>query len=112
MSCRHEGCAREATHAVRITVPPTGWPIEAGRNLTSVFGLKLCRDHALEMTADQFFCEATNEADGTHKLRTVFTAMARAKGSQIPPDFDRAFVEPVRLDHPDARPLFDMDGKR
>lgn len=87
--CAHTGCGRPATHAPKICVPATGWPIDLHQPLSAILMLKVCRQHVAEA-----FHPTENFKPGS-PLRTVFEVLARGK---VPPDFARAFVTPIRLD--------------
>lgn len=94
INCDQVGCKQEAKYAPKICVPAMGWSIAMHQPLAAIMGLKLCEKHCRKFPAkDQFYNEETRET-----WRTIFEIMARATGSSIPPDFERAFVTVVRLD--------------
>ena len=95
--CASDGCQNEATHAPKICVPASGYPQTEKQSLVSIMGIKLCEQHCQEFPAqEQFFSPECRDA-----WRGIFLMMARAAGSNIPPDFHRAFVVPAALDSDD-----------
>ena len=103
MKCQREGCQRQATHAIKICVPASGWPKDEARALQFILGMKCCRDHAAAFDpADVLLQPTPNDPDATF-ADVVLPAMARMSGSTIPPDASRAWTVPVRLDSEDFK---------
>lgn len=85
--CMRRGCRLPGTHAPKIIVPdkvnPTRTACEA-----VISELQLCRTHAEKFTADSLFL-----------VNPAMQAIMRAAAAKATadPDFDNAYVEPVRL---------------
>lgn len=101
MKCGMDKCEAEATHAVKVCVPATGWPINMHQPATLTVPFKCCRDHVRRFDIQEFF--RLNP-----KLAEVFRILLKGK---CPPDFERAFVEPIPLDDPDLLKLESMKAK-
>jgi hypothetical protein len=84
--CQRQECLRPASMAITLNVPAKGFPISLHQPIRMVLGLRLCRHHARETTAEHLL---------TPELKGAIEALARGKA---PPDFDRAFVSPISLD--------------
>lgn len=101
--CAERDCARRATHAVKLYVPPTGFPADPKRSLSMILGVKFCRDHAQAFRPEQLL-DVPNEKGST--LRDAIPALARvaaaAQGRDpdaiAAPSADRAWCEAIRLD--------------
>lgn len=93
--CDRDGCSEPASHAPKLCVPATGRPIDTHQPLAIIFGLQCCRKHVDEMKAETFLSEP--------QVKMMFEMAARASCAQsgvdyIAPDFDRAFIEKIRID--------------
>lgn len=91
MNCQREGCKKEATCALGINVPATGWAIDAHKPLHVCFSLVMCDEHYDEIDLKTQFFNLERMLEG------IFEAAARMQGSSIPPDFSRAFKNKVGL---------------
>jgi hypothetical protein len=99
MKCGDSNCEAEATHMPKICVPATGWPIDQHNPISVVMGLKLCLKHTRAFRAKE-----TLGLKGEHTMRKVIEVMAKSYGG-VPPDFARAFVQPISIDSPEGRAL-------
>jgi hypothetical protein len=102
MTCNREGCTREATRYLRVTVAPYGYPI--ARGMSVILGLELCLSCALETKAADLFCE-----EGKRQLRE---ATRIATKSEVPLDFTRTKIEVRRLGDADWQMLDRMRVKK
>lgn len=73
-------------------MPAMDWPIDAHQPAQMIMGLKCCLDHTREFNPQEFF-------DQNPKLKEVFRVLLQGKQ---PPDFARAYIEALPLDHPDV----------
>lgn len=95
IACQHDGCAHAARWAVSVRVPALGWSLEAHTPLSLVMPVKLCRDHFAELTPATFVTD-----DIRKRVAEVLSALGRTA-----PDFERAWLEHLPLDHPEVLQL-------
>ncbi|HEX7887563.1 MAG TPA: hypothetical protein VF474_16435 [Phenylobacterium sp.] len=95
MKCAETDCPHAATHVPQLFVPAMGWPQEEARAIKMILGAPMCRRHCERFTVADLM-DVPNETGAT--LRdTLIPAVARMSGSPIPPDCDRAWVTPLRM---------------
>lgn len=110
MNCVTTDCPHQATHVPQIFVPATGWPQDEARAISMILGAPMCRR----------CCEAFKAADvldvpndkGATLRDTLIPAMARMRGSRIPPDCARAWVSPLRMNSEAYRDFERQQGAR
>lgn len=110
MKCSETGCSHAATHVPKLCVPAMGWPQDETRALSLMLGAPMCRRHCEAFTPDNLL-DVPNEKGATVR-NDLIPAMARLTGSRIPPDCDRAWVVPVRMDSPAYRDFEAIQRKR
>jgi len=89
MKCSWSDCQAVATHLPKICVPALGHALESHQPLGAILNLPACREHAKAFDIEELLNLPVT------KFRIVFELLARGK---CPPDFDRAYVQPVPLD--------------
>lgn len=95
--CSTTDCPHGAKYAPKICIPATGWPIDMHKPIELVCGVKLCKECMDKMKADDWLGPELDKPEnkGTGKnLREIVTIMTRG---HMPPDFDRAWIEPLLL---------------
>jgi hypothetical protein len=89
-TCQKRGCEHKGEWAIELHVPAKGWPLDSHKPLTVMCGIPLCRDHAHQDDAGDFFFDAN---------RAVIADMIKSMGF-VEPDFDRAWSTPIRRTDP------------
>lgn len=85
-TCQHEECSRKATVAPKLMVPAMHTPINLHSPAFAIIGLMLCKDHYDDLKTEDFLDDSFKE------IMTIATR------GLMPPDFDRAFFQKVKLD--------------
>lgn len=98
--CQWKGCSAPSTHYPKIMIPAKGWPIELHQPLGLLIGLPLCHQHCKEFSVPEFLDHPTPNGTATNRL--IFDYAARGK---CDPDYDRGFIQPVRMDSEEVRML-------
>lgn len=88
MKCMRVSCTNEAAVAIKVSIPPVGYPIEGGMLVHAIMGVKACQS-CFDQTKPEHVI-------GSDEARGHFTFAAQAAGKVLP-DFDRAFLTPVPL---------------
>lgn len=102
--CDNEKCELAAQFAVKLFIPAMGYPQEEQRSLQMILGLKICKEHGEEFTAEQFLSD--------DEIKHIFRIMARSNGSKIPPDFKRAWTRLISLDSEEFKIFEQMSKKK
>lgn len=109
MTCSSIGCGKPATCCPRICVPAMGTPLESDIGFCSRFflgkkapppikitmGLELCDEHFAKFDVQKMLTH-----DGRAMLRHKI-----AQAGKREPDFDRAYVVAVSLEHNDVKTM-------
>ncbi len=90
MRCMRNNCADDATSALKICVPATGYPIESHQPISIFLGVKICLKHAAEVTAQEWLKD--------NRMRQMLTMAAAGRAA---PDFDRAWLKVLALNDPE-----------
>lgn len=98
--CNFKGCTRVATHIPMLCVPATSWPIDMHTPLKMCVMCPCCYEHCLAFPPTQLQTEA---------VRDVFRAIAAGRQ---PPDFDRGYVQPLRMDSVEYKNMERMQRDR
>lgn len=106
MNCARNGCKREATHYPKVCVPATGFPIEGHQPLDCVVSLPCCIAHARKFDVNVFL-NTPHPSNPALNFKSVFQVMAAGR---TPPDFARAWVEPIPLTSELAQNLMKQSG--
>lgn len=85
VKCCLQDCKKAGTLEFSIAIPATGHPIVPANCITMTYGLATCAEHKDSIKVEDWITEHVKEA--ANKL---------AEG-KAPPDFDRAFLEWMRL---------------
>lgn len=88
--CVWKDCQNEATHALEVFVPPTGFIATRKNSINMICGLEVCRRHTNEFDINE---NPEIKELVTHITKTIMK-------SQVPPDFERAWVVPIKLNDP------------
>lgn len=106
VACAETNCPHEATHVIKICVPPVGGEQDENTAVTMIFGVRLCRRHAERFSVDQIM-DVPNAKGGT--LRNDLIPMAaRQQGWILPTDTNRTWLVPVRIDSPEHKKVIGM----
>lgn len=98
IKCDHRGCLSPARWAPKLCVPAQGIPIDLHKPLSALASLPLCDIHIAEIKAqDMLGGKFDGTALGNEPMKEIFRTTVRAIGG-VAPDFDRAFIQKVRLD--------------
>jgi hypothetical protein len=92
--CASEGCERAAQFVPQICVPAMGWPASRDISLKGIVNLKLCHACCVEFKAAEQFEHPTTALLWQNLFRTI----AKAQGSEVPPDFARAWTYCLPID--------------
>lgn len=95
IACSEKDCGHAATHVPQIFVPAAGYPQEEARAINIICGIPMCRRHCEAFKVEQVL-DVPNEKGATVR-KVLIPAMARMRGSRVPPDCDRAWVTPLRM---------------
>jgi len=87
--CQRKGCGAPAACGLALNVPAKGWAIDQHQPLRVVIGIVLCDLHFSEVKPSDF-CSAPSD------MRPMIRA---ASAGRATPDFTRAFLSKVPLDH-------------
>jgi len=105
-ACARIGCKRDATHLPKVCVPATGHPIEGHQPLDCVITLPCCRAHAMQFDIKGFL-DNPHPSNPNLNFRSMFQLLAAGR---TPPDFDRAYIEPILLTAEIAQKLIEQAG--
>lgn len=89
MKCSKSGCLAKATKVPVLCVPRKGIPLDLQRPIKATIDIPCCDRHIGEPTVRDLLSPA---------MRRLFTAQTLATTITNPPDFDRAYIEPVSMD--------------
>jgi hypothetical protein len=98
MKCSWSDCQAVATHLPKICVPALGHALESHQPLGAILNLPACLEHAKAFDVQEFLNLPAPKGGSTNRI--LFEILARGK---CPPDFDRAYVQPVPLDSEEAQ---------
>lgn len=108
MKCSVPDCPHEASHVPQLFVPATGWPQEEATAINMILSAPMCRRHCESFKVSDLI-DVPNEKGAT--LREVLIpAIARMSGSTVPPDCDRAWITPLRLNSDAYRSFVKAQG--
>lgn len=97
--CQHHACDREARFAPVVCVPAQGWPRGLHKPARMIIGVEVCAQHLRDIKVEEMLSD---------DIRQV---VRLALAGLCPPDFSRAWVDRIALDHPDYRKLADARSR-
>lgn len=105
LMCQKVGCEEQAQFAPKVCVPTIGRSTKDSP-LQAVIGLVVCKRHIKDLKAVDFLLPKPGQEN---VLRRLFAMQAQSY-RQSPPDFFRAFIEPVSIDSSEYQTFQRMSG--
>lgn len=96
--CQRAGCARAATHALKVCVPGVDSPEDAPPVADALIGVRVCEEHLDDEDGQRWVTGDPGKA-----IRPLIAMAAMGAGAM--PAFDRAWVVGVPLDSQEVRSM-------